>query len=159
MPALIVLVLWANSFEGQAPCDGQPLEVPFSYEGAWLPEDQAWISTELLTWFAAHGRAGCAAGPTGERLVLVLDPGASVALQLRRAEKTVGERTLALDTVPLEGRTYAVAALAEELARSLWERPIRRVFFVGATAGARVFYSGANLIGGGVVSAALRSRG
>lgn len=150
MSPLISLVLWASLHA--APCQGGPLEVPFTWEGEWPAEDQAWISNELSTWFASHGREGCEATASAvqERLVLVLRPDASVALEIRKNQRVIGERALALDTVPLEGRTYAIAALAEELARSLWERPIRRIWSVGATGGTRTFFSGAKIFGGGV---------
>ncbi len=143
------LALWANLTLQALPCQGRPLEVPFAYEGAWAAEDQGWISQELLSWFASHGREGCEATSMQERLVLVLRDDETVSLQLRKNAKVVGERVLALETVPLEGRTYAVAALAEELARSLWERPIRREVSVGAVATTRILYSGSKLVGGG----------
>lgn len=144
------LALWANLTLQASSCQGRPLEVPFAFEGAWAAEDRGWISQELLSWFASHGREGCEATSMQQRLVLVLRDDATVSLQLRRNSKVAGERVLAVETVPLEGRTYAVAALAEELARSLWERPIRREVSVGAVGTTRILYSAAKLVGGGL---------
>jgi hypothetical protein len=149
---LIGLALSAHILLQAAPCEGRPLEVPYGYEGAWADEDQQWISNELQSWFAARGREGCASVPSlpQERLVLVLRSPDVVGLEIRRGAKVIGERTLALDTVPLEGRTYAIAALAEELARSLWERPIRRDWTVGLTGGMRQLYAGPTILGVGI---------
>jgi len=146
--SLIVLALWANASPAAAPCQGLPLEVPFAFEGAWAGEDEAWISHELLTWFEAHGREGCSPSGAQERLVLFRDE-TTVAVQLRKNARVVGERTVTLEAVPLEGRNYTIAALAEELARSMWERPVRRELAVGAVATSRILFSGAKLFGGG----------
>ncbi len=148
MSSLIVLALWANASLAAAPCQGQPLEVPFAFEGAWAAEDEQWISQELLTWFEAHGREGCSPSGSQERLVLFRDETA-VALQLRKNAKVVGERTVTLEAVPLEGRNYTIAALAEELARSMWERPVRRELAVAAVVSSRILFSGVKLFGGG----------
>ncbi len=152
MSPLIGLALSAHVLLQAAPCQGRPLEVPYAWEGAWATEEQEWITHELQTWFAARGREGCVRDPAlaQEWLALVLRSPERVGLEIRRGGKVVGERALALDAVPVEGRSYAIAALAEELARSLWERPIRRDWTVGARAGLWQLYAGPTLAGGGL---------
>lgn len=152
MSALIGLVFSAHAVLQAAPCEGRPQEVPYRWEGAWADDDRAWIANELQTWFAAHDREGCAADPAlvTEQLVLAWKSDAEVSLQLRRGTSVLGERTVALETLPTEGRTYAIAALAEELARSAWERPVRRDFSIGAAVGVRPLYAGPTLAGGGL---------
>ncbi len=151
MSSLTGLALWANLLISAAPCQGGPLEVPYAYAGQWPAADSAWLSDELETWFASHGRLGCepVAGLTQERLVLVSREDGSVALEIQRGRSVILERTLDLAAVPPEGRRYAIAALAEELARARWERPVRRVWSVGASVSSRLLYAGPRLIGAG----------
>jgi hypothetical protein len=148
-------------YAAPAPCTDAQAELPVAYAGTWDPPVQRWVTDELRSWFSARGRNACLASEDEphERLILNFRSDNEVGLEIWLGAQLLEERVLLLDRHPLEGRPFAIAALAEELSRSRWglvdvppaptAPEVDRQWAVGAQLDSRFFFTGTTLLGAG----------